>query len=189
MAAKPIDNFPLPYDDEISIHLLKNHVHFLNGDIDENNTLDAIRWITYENLLPGDYDLVMYINSDGGSLVDAFALIDIMQKSEKPITTIGIGSVCSAAFLIFAAGTKGQRLISKTASIMSHQFSDGYVGKYHDIKALAKENDLMNLRMTNLLKECTGLDGRTVKSKFLPATDSWFTAEEIIDLGVADKIF
>lgn len=189
MAAKNIDNFMLPYHDEIDIQLLKNHIYFLNGEINENSVLDAIKWITYENLNPEYSELYMYINSDGGSLTDCFALIEIMQKSKKPIMTIGIGSVCSAAFLIFAAGTKGCRYISKNASIMCHQFSDGYSGKYHDIVAVTKENNLAITRMLNHLKDCTGLDGRTVRSKFLPATDSWFTAEEVVNLGVADKIF
>ena len=143
----------------------------------------------YENFIPGNNELTLYINSDGGSLIDAFALIEIMRKSNKIIKTVGLGSVCSAAFLIFAAGHRGKRYIAKTASIMCHQFSDGYVGKYHDVVAMMKENNLTNQRMVDLLKECTSLDVRTIKSKLLPPTDVWFTAEEIIKLGVADNIF
>jgi ATP-dependent Clp protease protease subunit len=189
MDAKNIETLALPYEDEISIQLLRSHIHFLNGEINENSVLDVIKWITYENLDPEYSELTLYINSTGGNLAESFALIEIMKKSRKPIITVGIGSICSAAFLIFAAGFKGCRYISKTASIMCHQFSDGYCGKYHDIVAVAKENNLANQRMLDHLKECTGLDSRSVKSKFLSATDSWFTAEEIIDLGVADKIF
>ena len=179
----------IPAEDRINAGLLENHIHFLYGEIDESNIMDAIYWITYENLKPGNDMLTLYINSDGGNLQDAFALIEVMQKSKKPIRTIGIGSVCSAAFLIFAAGTKGERLISETASVMCHQFSDGYSGKYHDIKAAAKESDLANQRMVNLLKEFTELETRTIKSKLLPPSDVWFTADELIELGVADSIF
>lgn len=179
----------IPAEDRINAGLLENHIHFLYGDIDEDNIMDTIYWITYENLLPGNDILTLYINSDGGSLQDAFALIEVMRKSKKPIRTIGIGSVCSAAFMIFAAGSKGERLISETASIMCHQFSDGYTGKYHDIKAVAKENELVNRRMVNLLTECTDLDTRTIKSKLLPPSDVWFKADELVELGVADSIF
>ena len=179
----------VPAEDRINAGLLENKIHFLYGDIDEENVMNTIFWITYENLKPGNEMLTLYINSDGGSLTDAFALIEVMRKSKKPIRTIGIGSVCSAAFIIFAAGTKGQRLISETASVMCHQYSDGFSGKYHDIKAVAKENELANQRMVNLLKEFTGLETRTIKSKLLPPSDVWFTADELIELGVADKIF
>lgn len=179
----------IPAEDRINAGLLENHIHFLYGDIDESNTMDAIYWITYENLKPSDDILTLYINSDGGSLQDAFALIDVMRKSKKKIRTIGIGSVCSSAFLIFAAGTKGERIISPTASVMCHQYTDGLTGKYHDIKATAKEHELINRRMVDLLKECTELNTTTIKRKLLPPSDVYFTAEELIELGVADDIF
>ena len=107
MVAKNSEIFVLPYEDEISLNLLRNHIHFLNGEINENRILETIKWITYENLNPEYSELTLYINSNGGNLTDSFALIEIMQKSRKPIMTVGIGSVCSAAFLIFAAGSKG----------------------------------------------------------------------------------
>lgn len=178
----------VPAEQRIESALLENHIHFLVGDVTDENITQVIRWITYENLLPGDDSLTLYINSDGGSLQDAFALIDVMTKSKKKIRTIGLGSVCSAAFLIFAAGSKGERIISSTASIMCHQFSGSSYGKYHDIKASIKENELLNARMVSLLKDCTNLDVRTIKSKLLPPSDVWFTAEELLELGVADKI-
>jgi ATP-dependent Clp protease protease subunit len=189
MAGKNNELMNQSFSDEIDTVLLKNHIHFLTGDIVESNVLEAIKWITYENLLPGNDPLVLFINSDGGNLQDAFALIEVMRHSQKVIKTIGIGSICSSAFLIFAAGTKGERYITKTASIMCHQFSDGYTGKYHDIKSAAKENEQLNQRMVSLLKDFTDFDVRTIKSKLLPPSDVWFTAEELVELGIADNIF
>lgn len=179
----------IPAEDRINSGLLENHIHFLYGDIEEGNTMDTMMWITYENLQPGDYPLTLYINSDGGSLQDAFSLIDVMRKSNKPVHTIGLGSVCSSAFLIFAAGEKGHRYISPTASIMCHQYTDSSTGKYHDIKATAKEHELINKRMVDLLRECTELNTTTIKKKLLPPSDAYFSAEELIELGVADHIF
>lgn len=179
----------IPAEDRINAGLLENHIHFLYGDIVEENTMDAIYWITYENLQEGNYPLKLYINSDGGSLQDAFALIEVMRKSNKPIHTIGLGSVCSSAFMIFAAGQQGKRFISPTATAMCHQYTDGMTGKYHDIKATAKEHELINKRMVDLLKEFTGQSSTTIKRKLLQPSDAYFTAEELIELGVADNIF
>lgn len=173
----------------IGFSLLENHIHFLYGDITEENIMNVIQWITYENLQSDDYPLTLYINSNGGSLQDAFALIDVMRKSNKPVHTIGIGSVCSSAFLIFAAGDKGHRYISPTASIMCHQYTGELTGKYHDIKATTKEHELINSRMVDLLKEFTGLETKAIKSKLLPSSDMYFTAQELIDLGAADHTF
>jgi len=176
-------------NERIDTQLLLSHIHFLYGEIGEGNIMDAIKWITYENIMPEKKELTLFINSDGGSLQDAFALIEVMQKSKHVIRTVGVGSICSAAFLVFAAGTKGYRKIGKTTSIMCHQFSGDYAGKYHDIKAAAKENELINGRMVELLSSVTDLQPRAIKTKLLPPSDVWFTAEELVELGVADSIF
>ena len=99
--------------------------------------------------------LTLYINSTGGSLNDSFALIDMMRNSKCPIRTVGIGSICSAAFMIFSSGSKGQRYIAKNTSIMCHQYSDDIEGKHHDIKSRFKEIELTNTRMINILKDNT----------------------------------
>lgn len=184
---KKIDDFNAK--DRIDLRLLESHTHFLVGDIEEENVNDAIKWIVYENLdLKAEKTLTLYINSSGGDLYQAFALIDTIKKSAHPIRTIGIGQIMSAAFLIFASGTKGQRFIAKNTGIMCHQFSDTQEGKYHDIKAQAKENEYCNKRMYEILKESTGLDGRLINSKLLPPSDVYLTSTELVDLGVADYI-
>jgi ATP-dependent Clp protease protease subunit len=185
-----IDNMSF-VDESVRSALLDNSIHYFSGEIEEDNIAEAIRWVIFENLKGEDETkpLVLYINSIGGDLAEAQALIAVMRKSKRPICTIGVGSVCSAAFMVFAAGTKGFRFISDTASIMCHQFSGGIEGKYHDMKSMFKENELMNDRMVKLLQEFTGLEPKKIKSKLLPPSDVWFTADEVIELGVADHIF
>lgn len=175
--------------ERINTGLLNNHIHFLNGGINEFTVEDAIKWIIYENTITEqDKVLTLYINSIGGSLAEAFALIDIMKQSNYPIRTIGIGNIISAGFLIFSCGTKGQRIIAKNTSIMCHQYSGGSWGKHHDLEAHVKEMKLTNDRMINILTEVTGLDAKTVNTKLLPPSDVWLTPEELVKYGVADII-
>ncbi len=84
----------------------------------DENVEKAIRWLLYENMDNSNPDkvLTIYINSTGGSLTDAFGLIDVMQNSSFVVRTIGIGNIMSSAFLIFAAGDKGERYIAKNIS-------------------------------------------------------------------------
>lgn len=174
----------------IDTTLLRNHAYFLSGEIDDSSIEPVIRWIMYENFMIEEGKiLTLYINSSGGGLYDAFALIDVMRRSAYPISTIGIGYVASAAFLIFAAGTKSHRYISENTSILSHQFSGDSSGKYHDMVSAMKENDHVNDRMAVLLNEFTGLPVKTVKSKLLPPSDVWLTPGEAVKLGIADHIF
>lgn len=170
--------------------LLDNHIHFINGELDENTVKETIKWLIYENLDKNkEKILTIYINSCGGNLTDTFGLIDIMRRSNYTIRTIGIGNVMSAAFILFSCGTKGQRYIAKNASIMCHQFTESISNsKYHDIRAQMKETEYCNNRMVEILKDTTGLPVNKIKSKLLPPSDVYLTAEELINFNVADYI-
>lgn len=174
--------------DRIDVKLLENHTHFLVGEIDQDTINDCIKWITYENLESKEKTLTLYINSTGGDLYQAFALIDVMNSSNHAIRVIGIGAVMSAAFLIFASGTKGERFAAPNTSFMCHQFTENMDSKYHDLKATMKENDLCNERMVKILKDATGLAPSKIKLKLLPASDVYLTAQEVVEFGVADFI-
>jgi ATP-dependent protease ClpP protease subunit len=52
-------------------------VHFINGEIDEENIAKAIEWVVTENIQKKSRLLTLYINSPGGDLCGAFGLIDI----------------------------------------------------------------------------------------------------------------
>lgn len=186
--AKRDDNL-LSGQERIDKRLLDSSIFFLTGEIAEENINDCIKWIIFENLeRKQDKVLTLYINSTGGDLYQAFALIDIMKNSTLPIRTIGIGAIMSAAFLIFASGTKGHRYIANNTGIMCHQFSDEIDNKYHDIKAQLKEADLCNDRMLKILTAATGKNPSTVRKTLLPPSDIYMTAQEAVNAGVADFI-
>lgn len=177
--------------DRIGLGLLEQSVYFLTGDITEENVNECIKWITYENLVApprANKILTLYVNSYGGDLYQAFALIDTMKASKLKIRTIGIGSIMSAGFLIFVSGTKGQRYIAKNTGIMCHQMSTGYEDKYHDVKAQMKENENCVDRMVDILRDATGKGVAVIKNKLLPPTDVWMKAENLIEFGAADYI-
>ena len=183
---KKIDDFNA--SDRVSVKLLENSVHFLTGEISEENVEECIKWLVYENFDNKDKILSLYINSTGGDLYSAFALIDIINNSQHPVRTIAIGAAMSSAFLIFASGTNGERYIGPNTSLMCHQFSDTTEGKFHDIKATMKDNESTNQKMVDILKAATGLAPSVIKKKLLPASDVYLTAGEALELNIADHI-
>ena len=185
-AVKKIEEFNA--SDRIGIKLLENSVHFLTGEITEENVNECIKWLVYENLEAKEKVLTLYVNSSGGDLYQAFALIDIMRNSKHVVRTVGIGSVMSAAFLIFTSGDQGERHIAANTGIMCHQFSGGADAKFHDLKAEMKENEMLNKKMVEILKNATGLAPSRIKTKLLPASDVYLTAQEAIELGIADHL-
>jgi len=176
-------------EDRIDLKLLENSVHFLSGEINEENIDKCIRWIVYENLdVKISKVLTLYVNSTGGDLYSAFALIDVMKNSTHPVRTIAIGSAMSAAFLIAASGTNGERYAAKNVSYMCHQFTENTEGKYHDLKATMKGNELCNSMMVDVLREATGMAPSVIRKKLLPASDVYLSAAEAVEIGIADHI-
>lgn len=176
-------------EDQIDLKLLESSTFFLNGEITEESVGDCVRWLIYENLdVAKEKTLTLYINSTGGDLYQAFALIDVMQASPHRVRCVGIGAVMSAAFLIFASGTQGERYAAKNTSFMCHQFSESMDSKYHDLRATMRENDICNERMVSVLKTATGLAPSVIKKRLLPASDVYLTAEETVEIGIADHL-
>jgi ATP-dependent Clp protease protease subunit len=176
-------------EDRIDLKLLENNTYFLNGEISEESVGSCAKWLICENLdVSKEKVLTLYINSTGGDLYQAFGLIDVMQASPHSVRCVGIGAVMSAAFLIFASGTHGERYAAKNTSFMCHQFSESMDNKYHDLKATMRENDSCNERMVSVLKTATGLAPSVIKKKLLPASDVYLTAEETVEIGVADHL-
>ena len=176
-------------DDRIGSKLLENHTHMLSGEIEQCNIDACIKWILYENLDRAvQRTLTLYINSTGGDLYGAFALIDVMKQSFHSIRVVAIGSVMSSAFLIFASGTKGERYASSNTSFMCHQYSETFTGKHHDLRATMREGENCNTKMINILQEASGLTRSQVKSKLISTTDIYLTTQEVLDLNIADHI-
>jgi len=179
-----------PQLDILSLQLEQNNIKFLVGEVTQQSVLELVQWIVLKNINPQpDEYLTIYINSTGGSLYDAFALIDVMDRSNIPIRTIGIGYLLSAALLIFTSGTKGLRYIGKNTGILSHQFSTELEGKHHDIKAHLKEANKCNTRMLDILQKATMLDRKSIQRTLLPPTDVWLDVEELLKYGAADHIY
>ena len=127
--------------------MLDNDIHYLNGELTGENVGETIKWILSANLVKKPKrTLELYINTTGGDLYEMFALIDVMKNSYHNISTVGIGAVMSAGFMIFASGTKGYRWIGKNTGIMNHQHSDNMDAKMHDMKAQMKENKNCEMR-------------------------------------------
>jgi len=185
-AVKKIDEFNA--SDRVDLKLLENSVHLLSGEITDANVNECIKWIIYENFDTREKVLTLYINSTGGDLYSALALVDIMKSSVHTVRTITIGSAMSAAFLIAVSGTHGERYAGKNASFMCHQFTENTEGKYHDLKATMKGNEISNEMMVAVLKEATGLAPSVIKKKLLPASDVYLTPQEAMDIGVVDHL-
>jgi ATP-dependent Clp protease, protease subunit len=164
-------------------------VYLFFEDFNSISARALVHWILSKNFNPGSLDhLTLVINSPGGSLQDAFAIIDVMNGSKLPVHTVGIGEICSAGFATFINGAKGHRILTPNTTIMSHQFSWGARGKEHDLISVQKEFGLVGQRMIKHYKKCTGLSEKVIREKLLPESDVWLSATEALKLNICDYV-
>jgi ATP-dependent Clp protease protease subunit len=167
-----------------------HHILMFFKEFESSSVSDAIEFILCRNLMIKNKPkfMKMIINSPGGEVSSAFALIDTIKGSKIPVYTYGLGEIASCGLLTFIAGEKGHRYITRNTAILSHQYSWGSWGKEHELHARVKEYDNTQARLLEHYTKCTGLTEKDVKKYLLPPEDVWLTAKEAIKYGVADEI-
>lgn len=177
-----------PYDDGFTDDKSPG-ISLLFGEVNTDIVAELVAWILIENISDAPPDeLTLLINSPGGDLSAAFALIEVMQGSKIPVRTVGLGEICSAGLIIFMSGVKGKRILTPSCSIMSHHFSTEVSGNFHELLNAQKELDFVNSRIINQYSKCTGLTEAEVREKLIPARDVFLSPLEAVQLGLADEI-
>ena len=136
-----------------------------------------------------NYDEIptLLINSKGGSLSDAWAIVDAIQCLDMPVRTIAIGAVESAALLVFTAGTHGHRYVTNHAILMLHHYIWPYSESpdYDKLSNRRVAEDMIQKRIEEFYVKNTKLKGSELKS--LLATQTFFEAKQAIKWGFANK--
>ena len=101
--------------------LFEERIIFLGVQIDDASANDVMaQLITLESIDPSR-DILIYINSPGGSMTSMMAIYDTMQYIQPEIHTYCLGQAASAAAVLLAAGTKGKRFALPNSRILIHQ--------------------------------------------------------------------
>ena len=166
--------------------LFEERIIFLGQAIDDTVANDVMaQLLTLESMDP-DRDIMMYINSPGGSFTALTAIYDTMQFVRPDVMTICLGQAASAAAILLAGGAKGKRYALEHARILIHQpYSEGG-GQGSDIEIQAREI----MRMRTLLEEM--LVKHSVKSADEITKDierdKILTAAEAVEYGLIDQV-
>jgi ATP-dependent Clp protease protease subunit len=171
---------------DIYSRLLKEHIIFLGGPIDDdvaNLVIAQMLFLAYEN---PEKDIQLYVNSPGGSLTAGLAIYDTMQHIQPDIQTICVGLAASAGALLLAAGTKGKRSALPYSRVMLHQPWGGAQGQAVDIDIQARE--VMELR--RVLNEILAHHANQPLERIERDTDRnfWMSAERAKEYGLVDQI-
>ena len=135
-------------------------------------------------------DVHLLISTGGGTVYDMFGIIDIMNivKRRRDVATLGTGKVFSAGVPLLASGTKGKRFVTRNARIMMHRCSTASMGTTADMKSSHDEMRLMEDQMLQVIAENSKLSVGEIHNMFSRNTDEYFSAQEAIEMGLADEI-
>jgi len=167
--------------------LFEERIIFLGVQIDDASANDVMaQLITLESIDP-DRDVLMYINSPGGSMTSMMAIYDTMQYIQPEIQTFCLGQAASAAAVLLAAGTKGKRMALPNSRILIHQpaVESGY-GQSSDLEIQAREILRMRTAMERVIAAHTGKDEDQVRRDV--ERDKFFTAQEAKEYGLVDEV-
>ena len=168
--------------------LFEDRIVFLGVQIDDASADDVMAQLLVLESQDPDRDIVMYINSPGGSFTAMTAIYDTMQYIRPQIQTVVLGQAASAAAVLMAAGTPGKRLALPNARILIHQPSTGDSGRGQasDIEIQAAEI----LRMRGWLEETLSAhSNRSVEqvNKDIDR-DKILSAAEAQEYGLIDQV-
>jgi len=168
--------------------LFEDRIIFLGVQIDDASADDVMAQLLVLESQDPDRDIVMYINSPGGSFTAMTAIYDTMQYVRPQIQTVVLGQAASAAAVILAAGTPGKRLALPNARILIHQPAGGSEGSSQasDIEIQAREI----LRMRGWLEETLSRhSNRTVEqvNKDIDR-DNILSGAQALEYGLIDQV-
>ena len=166
--------------------LLKDRIVFLYDGIDDMLANVIIAQLLFLESEDPDKEIMLYINSPGGSVTSALAIHDTMQFVRCDVSTSCLGMAASAAALLLAVGAKGRRSALPNARIMIHQPHGGAQGQVSDIEIQAKEIHLLKQVTGQILADATG---RSL-AKITEDTDRDFfmSAAEAKEYGLIDNV-
>lgn len=168
--------------------LFEDRIVFLGVQIDDASADDVMAQLLVLESQDPDRDIVMYINSPGGSFTAMTAIYDTMQYVRPQIQTVCLGQAASAAAVLLAAGAPGKRLALPNARILIHQPATGDAGhgQASDIEIQAREIQRMRTWLEQTISEHSNRSPEQVAKDI--DRDNIMSAAEAMEYGLIDQV-
>jgi len=174
---------------DIYSRLLKDSIIFIGTPIDDQIANLVIAQMLFLEAEDPDKDIMLYINSPGGSITAGLAIYDTMQFIKPDVQTICIGQAASMAAVLLAAGAKGKRYSLPNSRIVIHQpliMGSGIAGQATDIDIAAKEILRMRERLNDILVDKTGQSLKRIQDD--TDRDYIMSADQGKEYGIIDDV-
>lgn len=167
--------------------LFEDRIIFMGVQVDDTSADDIMAQLLVLESQDPDRDVMIYINSPGGSMTAMTAIYDTMQYIKPDVQTVCLGQAASAAAVLLAAGTAGKRLILPNARVLIHQPAMGQdFGKATEIEVQAREMFRLREWLENTLAAHTGQHVERIRKDI--EIDTILTAAQAKEYGMVDEV-
>lgn len=177
-----------PYTQWIDIYnrLYRERIIFLGKEVDDEISNQIVAVMLYLDSEDPGKDIVLYINSPGGSVTAGMAIFDTMLHIRSDVVTVCVGLAASMGSFLLAAGTKGKRLALPHSRIMMHQPSGGTRGQATDIEIEAREIIRLRRQLNQIYADKTGQSLEKIEKDI--DRDYFMSAQEAKEYGLIDRV-
>mgnify|MGYP001603021248 CR=1 FL=1 len=166
--------------------LLKDRIVFLGAEVSDELANFVTAQMLYLDAEDSSKDIMLYVNSPGGSVTAGMAIYDTMQFVNADVGTVCVGLAASMGQFLLCAGTAGKRFALPHSRIMMHQPLGGIQGQAADIAIQAEQMIYVKKMLAERIAFHTGQTAEQINTD--SDRDRWFTADEAKDYGIIDTV-
>ncbi len=174
---------------DIYSRLLKDRIIFVGEAIDSHLSNLIIAQLLFLEAENSKKDIIMYVNSPGGSVSAGLAIIDTMNFIAPNVSTVCVGMAASMGAMILMSGARGKRFILPHSEVMIHQPLGGTEGQASDIAIHAEHILETKEILYKIIGDCTGQSPDQIVKDC--DRDNFINAEKAVKygkFGLVDKV-
>jgi ATP-dependent Clp protease protease subunit len=187
MTRSVIEERPLNFREvDVFSRLMADRIVFLGTAVDDNIANIIIAQLLFLESSDSKKDILLYINSPGGSVYAGLGIYDTMQYVKPDVATICTSMAASFGAVLLCAGAAGKRSALPHARVMIHQPSGGAQGQSSDIEITARQIVILRQELYEIMSRHSGTPSKQIEKD--ADRDHWMKAEEAKAYGMIDEV-
>lgn len=171
---------------DVFSRLMADRIIFLGTPVESNIANIVVAQLLFLDSADAKKDILLYINSPGGSVYDGLGIYDTMNWVRPDVATICTSLAASMGAVLLCGGAAGKRSALPHARIMIHQPSGGAQGQSSDIEITAKEIVKLRKELYEIIAKHSGQSFEKVEKD--SDRDYWMRSEEAKEYGLIDEV-
>lgn len=171
---------------DVFSRLIMDRIIFLGMQVEENIANIITAQLLFLESVDSKKDIMMYVNSPGGSVYAGLGMYDTMQFIAPDVATICTGMAASMGAVLLSGGAAGKRSALPHARIMIHQPSGGMQGQSRDMEITLKQMQELRKDLYNILAKHSGKTYNQIEKD--SDRDYWMRASEAKEYGLIDEV-